>query len=111
MDLVKLPSPTERYGVYVGFLDPFRNVISQLLLRIDTKTAQALACHLTEESLDEIEPRCMLRCEDELKAAFPRVKVSARLFRRVDRMIIQHNEDLAFFGIRFINHFEEVDKV
>ena len=26
-------------------------------------------------------------------------------------MIIQHNEDLAFFGIRFINHFEEVDKV
>ena len=57
MDLVKLPSPTERYGVYVGFIDPFRNVISQLLLRIDTKTAQALACHLTEESLDEIEPR------------------------------------------------------
>ena len=111
MDLVKLPSPTERYGVYVGFIDPFRNVISQLLLRIDTKTAQALACHLTEENLDEIEPRCMLRCEDELEAAFPRVKVSARLFRRVDRMIIQYNEDPAFFGIRFINHFEEVDKV
>ena len=56
MDLVKLPSPTERYGGYVGFIDPFRNVISQFLLRIDTKTAQALARHLTEESLDEIEP-------------------------------------------------------
>ena len=111
MDLVRFPSPTERYGVYVGFFDPLCNVISQLLLRIDTKTAQAFACHLTEEGLNEIEPRCMLRCEDELKAAFPRVKISARLFRRVDLMIIHHNEDLAFFGIRFINHFEEVDKV
>lgn len=100
MDLVKFPSPTEKYGVYVGFFDPFCNVISQRLLRIDTKTAQALACHLTEEDLNEIEPRCMLRCEDELKAVFPRVKVSACLFRRVDRMIVQHNEDLAFFGIR-----------
>ena len=111
MDLVKLPSPTERHGGCVGFIDPFCNVIFQLLLRIDSKTAQALACHLTEEGFNEIEPRRMLRCEDELKAALPRVKVSARLFRRMDRMIIQHNEDFAFFGIRFINHFEEVDKI
>ena len=95
-------TPYEKAVVYLtekGVIDGFEDGT----FRPQGIVTRAQACKMIVQMLGA--------AEDELKAAFPRVKVSARLFRRVDRMIIQHNEDLAFFGIRFINHFEEVDKV
>ena len=71
--------PAEDHGVGIGLGEVEVDAINQFLLACDADATQHRSRHLAEHGFDHVEPRAVLRREDELEPLRVKAEVGLRL--------------------------------
>ena len=109
---VKLICPVINYRIGIDFVEILVDSLCKFFFGLNPDAFQHLFGHFTEETLYEIEPGTVLRCEHKYKAAFRTCcKVVLDLLRLMRRVIIADDSDDITFWINLIEFPQQADKI
>ncbi len=103
--------PTMNDGIGIDFCNALQNSVAKFFPGFHADMPKKRACHLSEESLDDVEPRSMSRRQHILEAVGSGCQERPRLFRDMRGMIVENDPDRALRRIIGVQIFEQSDEL